>query len=173
MSGSARRRDERAVIVRDTAGAILVPARATKSFRQQRVRRSDCSFDTERTGRTTVPKRQQQSSLKDRGEDTAPPPEALDPQVAAKRARLRYVSDTSPGITRHPRKDGVDYRLPDGAPVRDAETLRRIRALAIPPAWTEVWICPDPNGHLQATGRDAKGRKQYRYHPRWREVRDE
>ena len=57
--------------------------------------------------------------------------------------------------------------------MRDAETLRRIRALAIPPAWTEVWICPDPNGHLQATGRDAKGRKQYRYHPRWREVRDD
>ena len=123
-----------------------------------------------------MPARQQQrrSSKKDREEDAAlPPPEALDPQVAAKRARLRYVSDTSPGISRHPAKDGVDYRLPDGAPVRDAETLRRIRALAIPPAWTEVWICPDPNGHLQATGRDAKGRKQYRYHPRWREVRDE
>jgi DNA topoisomerase-1 len=102
-----------------------------------------------------------------------PPPEALDPQIAARHARLRYVSDAAPGITRHKAKNGFDYRLPDGAPVRDAETLRRIRALAIPPAWTDIWICPHPNGHLQATGRDARGRKQYRYHPRWRAVRDE
>jgi DNA topoisomerase-1 len=123
-----------------------------------------------------VPPREQQYPKKKKGPDEgsdAPLPEALDPQVAAKRARLRYVSDASPGITRHPAKDGFDYRLPDGAPVRDAETLRRIRALAIPPAWTEVWICPYPNGHLQATGRDTKGRKQYRYHSRWREVRDD
>ena len=61
----------------------------------------------------------------------------------------------------------------DGKPLRDPDDVRRIRALAIPPAWTEVWICPRPNGHLQATGRDSKGRKQYRYHPRWRQVRDE
>ena len=78
-----------------------------------------------------------------------------------------------PGITRHKARNGFDYRLPDGSLVRDIETLKRIRSLAIPPAWTEVWICPDPNGHLQATGRDQRGRKQYRYHPRWREVRDE
>ena len=105
-----------------------------------------------------MPPREQQHPKQQEGpdEDTdAPLPEALDPQVAAKRARLRYVSDASPGITRHPAKDGFDYRLPDGALVRDVETLRRIRSLAIPPAWTEVWICPDPNGHLQATGRDA------------------
>jgi DNA topoisomerase-1 len=66
----------------------------------------------------------------------------------------------------------VGYCGPDGRPIRDGETLARIRSLAVPPAWRDVWICPDANGHLQATGRDAKGRKQYRYHPRWREVRD-
>lgn len=103
-----------------------------------------------------------------------PSPEAaLDPLAAAERARLRHVCDDAPGITRHPANNGFDYRLPDGALVRDIDTLRRIRALAIPPAWTEVWICPAPDGHLQATGRDQRGRKQYRYHPRWREVRDE
>jgi DNA topoisomerase I len=98
---------------------------------------------------------------------------ALDPEVAAKRAQLRYVHDSMPGITRHKARNGFDYRLPDGSLVRDIDTLKRIRALAIPPAWTDVWICPDPNGHLQAVGRDQRGRKQYRYHPRWREVRDE
>src|SRR5207248_5754441 len=98
---------------------------------------------------------------------------ALDPAVAAKRAQLRYVHDSMPGITRHKARNGFDYRLPDGSLVREIDTLKRIRALAIPPAWTDVWICRDPNGHLQATGRDQRGRKQYRYHPRWREVRDE
>jgi DNA topoisomerase I len=106
-------------------------------------------------------------------ERALPPPAAHDPAVAAKRAQLRYVTDAAPGITRHKARNGVDYRLPDGALVRDIETLRRIRSLVIPPAWTEVWICLDPAGHLQATGRDQRGRKQYRYHPRWREVRDE
>ncbi|MGE5269011.1 MAG: DNA topoisomerase IB [Thiohalocapsa sp.] len=107
-------------------------------------------------------------------EKSLPPPQAgLDPHLAAARAQLCHVSDTAPGITRHKANNGFDYRLPDGALVSDVETLRRIRSLVIPPAWTEVWICPDPNGHLQATGRDARGRKQYRYHPRWREVRDE
>ena len=108
-----------------------------------------------------------------RRKSTPPPEAALDPQLAAKRAELRYVTDTVPGITRRAAKTGFDYRRPDGAPVSDIDTLRRIRSLAIPPAWTDTWICPDPNGHLQATGRDARGRKQYRYHPRWREVRDE
>jgi len=98
---------------------------------------------------------------------------ALDPEVAAKRAQLRYVHDSVPGITRHKARNGFDYRLPDGSLVRDIGTLKRIRALAIPPAWSDVWICVDPNGHLQAVGRDQRGRKQYRYHPRWREVRDE
>ena len=113
------------------------------------------------------------SRKKKRGKRVDPPEAALDPVVAAKRAQLRYVSDAAPGITRHKARNGFDYRLPDGALVRDIEALRRIRSLVIPPAWTEVWICLDPNGHLQATGRDQRGRKQYRYHPRWREVRDE
>jgi DNA topoisomerase-1 len=99
--------------------------------------------------------------------------EALDPVVAAKHAKLRYVSDETPGITRQPAKNGFDYRLPDGALVTEIETLKRIRSLVIPPAWTDVWICLHASGHLQATGRDQRGRKQYRYHPRWREVRDE
>ncbi len=94
------------------------------------------------------------------------------PEVA-KSAGLRYVADDRPGITRHRRGKTFTYRAPGGAVVRAAETLRRIRSLVIPPAWTEVWICPQENGHIQAVGRDARGRKQYRYHPRWREVRDE
>ena len=98
---------------------------------------------------------------------------ALDPEIAAKRAKLRYVHDSMPGITRHKARNGFDYRTPDRELVRDIDTLKRIRALAIPPAWTDVWICPDPNGHLQAVGRDQRRRKQYRYHPRWREIRDE
>ena len=92
---------------------------------------------------------------------------------AATAARLRYVSDSAPGIARVRRGSGFQYRAADGAPVRDAETIARIRALAIPPAWTSVWVCPSPTGHIQAVGRDARGRKQYRYHARWREVRDE
>lgn len=96
--------------------------------------------------------------------------EALD---AARAARLRYVGDATPGISRRRRGRGFSYTGPDGEPIRDEHTLERIRSLAIPPAWRDVWICPIPNGHLQATGRDARGRKQYRYHPRWREVRDE
>ena len=87
-------------------------------------------------------------------------------------AGLRYVSDTSPGIRRERRGRGFCYRDPDGALVRDAETLQRIRSLAIPPAYRDVWICVSPRGHLQATGRDARGRKQYRYHPDWRPLRD-
>ena len=105
--------------------------------------------------------------------DRPPVEAALDPEVAAKQAQLRYVDDSVPGITRHKARNGFDYRLPDGALVRDIDILKRIRSLAIPPAWTNVWICLHSNGHLQATGRDARGRKQYRYHPRWREVRDE
>jgi DNA topoisomerase-1 len=98
---------------------------------------------------------------------------ALDPVVAAKLAKLRHVSDDPPGIKRRHTRRGFDYRLPDGELERDIDTLMRIRSLAIPPAWTEVWICPYANGHIQAIGRDKRGRKQYRYHPRWREVRDE
>jgi DNA topoisomerase-1 len=103
----------------------------------------------------------------------APVPIVTDPVESAKAAGLRYVSDARPGIARQRSGSGFRYRNPDGSPLHDADTLRRIRSLVIPPAWQGVWICPIPNGHLQATGRDARGRKQSRYHPRWREVRDE
>ncbi|NNM70812.1 DNA topoisomerase IB [Enterovirga aerilata] len=96
----------------------------------------------------------------------------VDPREAAESVGLRYVSDDRPGIRRKRAGKGFSYIGVDGKPVRDEKTLERIRKLAIPPAYTEVWICPFPNGHIQATGRDAKGRKQYRYHPKFREVRD-
>ena len=101
-------------------------------------------------------------------------PEA-DPEAAAaaaKAAGLRYVTDRLPGITRRRAGKSFSYRDPDGNPITAHATLARLRALAIPPAWTEVWICADPRGHLQATGRDARGRKQYRYHDEWRAIRD-
>jgi DNA topoisomerase-1 len=87
-------------------------------------------------------------------------------------AGLRHCSDDRPGITRRRAGRGFSYRDPDGLRIRDAATLARIRKIAIPPAWTDVWICPAANGHLQATGRDARGRKQYRYHARYRARRD-
>jgi DNA topoisomerase-1 len=93
--------------------------------------------------------------------------------AAAEAAGLRYVSDRQPGIRRQRRGGGFRYVGPRGAVVDEEETLRRIRALVIPPAWTDVWISPDARAHLQATGRDARGRKQYRYHPEWTAVRDE
>jgi DNA topoisomerase-1 len=96
-----------------------------------------------------------------------------DPVESAKSAGLRYVSDAKPGITRKRWRKGFRYFDAEGAQVRELETLARIKSLVIPPAWTDVWICTNPKGHLQATGRDARGRKQSRYHPRWREVRDE
>lgn len=92
---------------------------------------------------------------------------------SAEAAGLRYVTDAWPGIRRRRTRSGFRYVDAAGTPVRDATRLERIRALAIPPAWTDVWICPTARGHLQATGRDAKGRKQYRYHPQYRAVRDE
>ena len=92
---------------------------------------------------------------------------------AARDASLRYVSDEQPGIRRVAAKSGFRYLDAAGKTVRDHETLDRIRALAIPPAYSDVWICPRADGHLQATGRDDRGRKQYRYHARWREVRDD
>jgi len=92
-------------------------------------------------------------------------------ELAARDAGLRYVSDAKPGIRRLRRGSGFSYVGPDGRPVAGQER-RRLAALAIPPAWTDVWICPRPDGHVQATGRDAKGRKQHRYHPEWRRVRD-
>lgn len=98
---------------------------------------------------------------------------AAAPLASAKSAGLRYVDDQQAGISRVKTARGFRYVGPDGKPVRDEAVLARIKGLAIPPAWTEVWICSLANGHLQATGRDARQRKQYRYHPRWREVRDE
>lgn len=100
-------------------------------------------------------------------------PCVLPPVQAAEEAGLVYVSDKEPGIKRIKRGGGFRYVYPDGTPVRDPETLQRIRSLAIPPAYRDIWICTDPNGHLQATGLDARGRKQYRYHPKFREVREE
>jgi len=103
-----------------------------------------------------------------------PAPEIVsDPVESAQAAGLRYVSDTQPGIRRKRAGKGFVYVGTDGKTIRDAKELSRIRSLAVPPAYTDVWICPSPNGHIQATGRDARGRKQYRYHPKWREVRDE
>ena len=96
----------------------------------------------------------------------------VDPRDAAESAGLRYVSDERPGIRRRRAGKSFAYTKPDGAPLRDEGQLARIRALAIPPAYTDVWICPHANGHIQATGRDAKGRKQYRYHPEFRAVRE-
>jgi DNA topoisomerase I len=96
-----------------------------------------------------------------------------DPVENAQAAGLRYVSDMMPGIRRKKAGKGFAYVGQDGKTIRDPKELARIRSLAIPPAYTDVWICPNPNGHIQATGRDARGRKQYRYHPKWREVRDE
>src|SRR5947199_10665823 len=93
--------------------------------------------------------------------------------AAAKEAGLRYVSDQRPGYLRKSKGKHFEYFDTDEKPIRDEQRLLRIKRLAIPPAWTDVWICPSPNGHIQATGRDARGRKQYLYHNRWREVRDE
>jgi DNA topoisomerase-1 len=99
-------------------------------------------------------------------------PAAADPREAAESAGLVYVSDEDRGFRRERHGDGFDYFKANGDRITDDVTLERLRKLAIPPAWTEVWICPKANGHLQATGRDARGRKQYRYHPQFREVRE-
>src|SRR5258707_100430 len=96
-----------------------------------------------------------------------------DPVESAKAGGLRYLSDDPPGFRRRRAGKSFTYVDANGKPLRDPEHLRRIKSLAIPPAWTDVWICPIATGHLQATGRDARRRKQHRYHPRWREVRDE
>ncbi len=97
----------------------------------------------------------------------------VDPEATAEEAGLRYVNDGMPGISRRRAGRGFSYRGSDGQRITNRRVLARIRSLAVPPAWTDVWICPIARGHLQATGRDARGRKQYRYHPRWRAARDE
>jgi DNA topoisomerase-1 len=96
-----------------------------------------------------------------------------EPALVAREAGLRYSSDADPGIRRRRSGRGFTYVDADGKTIRDKDVVARIRSLAIPPAWTDVWICRWPNGHIQATGRDARGRKQHRYHPRWHEARDE
>src|SRR5688572_11388942 len=98
---------------------------------------------------------------------------AIEAHSSARAARLRYVADSEAGITRKRIGRGFQYYGVKGKPVRDPRTLNRIKSLVIPPAWTKVWVCTSPLGHIQATGRDAKGRKQYLYHPRWHETRDE
>jgi DNA topoisomerase-1 len=103
----------------------------------------------------------------------ASPAAAEEAVESARAAGLRYIRDAGPGIRRRRAGRGFLFLDPAGRPVRGAGELARIRALAVPPAWRDVWICPDPRGYLQATGRDARGRKQYRYHPRFRAVRDE
>lgn len=105
-------------------------------------------------------------------ESNATTENVIDPRDAAETAGLRYVSDEEPGIRRKKSGKGFTYTAPDGKKVEDKATLKRIKSLAIPPAYTDVWICAKANGHIQATGRDAKGRKQYRYHPAFREVRE-
>jgi DNA topoisomerase-1 len=92
-------------------------------------------------------------------------------QISARDAALTYVSDAEPGIRRLKAGKGFSYKKPDGRPVSSA-TKARVEAIVIPPAWTDVWISPDADGHIQATGRDQRGRKQYRYHPQWAEQRD-
>jgi DNA topoisomerase-1 len=94
-------------------------------------------------------------------------------RAAARSARLRYVSDAERGYARRRRGKSFSYVRPSGEAIREPRTLNRIRSLAIPPAWQDVWICRAANGHLQATGRDARGRKQYRYHARWREAQEQ
>ena len=104
--------------------------------------------------------------------DSALSETVVDPRDAAESAGLTYVSDEEPGIRRKKAGTGFTYIRPGGGKVEDEATLNRIRKLAVPPAYTDVWICAKANGHIQATGRDAKGRKQYRYHPDFRAIRE-
>src|SRR4029453_15036702 len=98
---------------------------------------------------------------------------AVDPnKQSARQGGLVHVSDSAPGLRRKRAGKGFAYVDARGRTVRNTSALQRIRSLAIPPAWTDVWICARADGHIQATGRDARGRKQYRYHPRWLQVRD-
>lgn len=126
-------------------------------------------------GRRELLARKPGAEKKSRSRAKRPAPIVLvtEPTESAKAASLRYVNDDQPGIQRRRHGSGFRYVGPGGELVRDPVTLARIRSIVIPPAWTDVWICTIAHGHLQATGRDARGRKQYRYHNRWREVRDE
>jgi DNA topoisomerase I len=122
----------------------------------------------------SLTRRQPHLEQRERARIAAQWPEGIDDAAAAaKAAGLHYANINRPGIRRRRAGKGWRYLGPDGQPIEDAATLARILALVIPPGYTDVWINPDPRGHIQATGRDARGRKQYRYHPRWRETRDE
>jgi DNA topoisomerase-1 len=112
------------------------------------------------------------ATTRQRASPSAEPVPADEARLAAREAGLRYASDTRPGITRRRSGRGFSYRDADGQRLHDRDELARIKRLAVPPPWTDVWICPFPSGHIQATGRDARGRKQYRYHPDWRRRRD-
>jgi DNA topoisomerase-1 len=112
----------------------------------------------------------EKNSAEQKNTEAAP---AVDVVDAAEEAGLRYVNDDRPGYRRRTKGNKFEYLDTEEQPIRDKQRLLRIKRLAIPPAWTDVWICPSPNGHIQATGRDARRRKQYRYHDRWREMRDE
>lgn len=105
--------------------------------------------------------------------EQAPPAPEIDPVKSARSAGLRYICDDTPGLQRQRAGRGFSYRDVNGDRITAPDVLKRIRSLVIPPAWRDVWICPDPNGHLQATGRDAKGRKQYRYHAKWQLIRNQ
>src|SRR5258705_758432 len=113
------------------------------------------------------------SGTNNRNGKATEPGVAADSAEAAEEAGLQYVSDERPGYSRRAKGKHFQYFDTEGKTIRDEQRLLRIKRLAIPPAWTDVWICLSPNGHIQATGRDARSRKQYRYHERWREVRDE
>ncbi|HEU5432568.1 MAG TPA: hypothetical protein VFU81_12945, partial [Thermomicrobiales bacterium] len=127
-----------------------------------------------RAASKSSPRRHARSDRRARGRLAASLPAASnDAAAAAKAAGLHYTDIQRPGIRRRRAGKGWRYLGPDGQPIEDAATLDRIRALVIPPGYTDVWINPDPRGHIQATGRDTRGRKQYRYHERWRETRDE
>lgn len=128
--------------------------------------------DQRRTAKADRPKRRSAARSMEAERISEPAEAANENKLAAKAAGLRYVSDDKPGITRRKAGKGWRYLGPDGKPVTDYWEKKRIDKLAVPPAYTEVWICPFENGHIQATGRDAKGRKQYRYHPKWTETRD-
>lgn len=143
---------------------MLAPSRRREDDAETTRHAAPAARKTPRTGKKKAPAR----AAKKR-----PPVVASDPVADARQASLRYVGDDGPGIRRRRAGSAFSYTMPDGTKVKDRPTLARIRALVIPPAWTDVWICPLANGHIQATGRDARGRKQYRYHARWREVRDQ
>ena len=138
-------------------------------------RAAKTASSTKQTTQHVAPKTSKKSAASTRAprKKNAPEPVKVAPEVSAREAGLRYVHDDAPGISRRKSGTGFSYRDADGEIVRDAKTLARIKALAIPPAYRDVWICPRENGHIQATGMDERGRKQYRYHAKWREVRDQ